>query len=646
VFLPSSPDRPEERPLSPQLALRIAVLGMIALGAFGVLIFRLWALQVLASTKYQTLARRNVMQTVRLPADRGSILDARGVQLVRNRGSREVQLDPTEIESTQSRLTVLRRLAPILDLRPRETLHYISQQHRYYPLEPVTIASDVNDAVVNYLGENAARFPGVSVVPNAARYYPDGRLGAHIFGRLGQVTASELSDPRYRSFYRPGDVIGQSGVEATYDRYLRGVDGKEQVAVDATGRPHGIPVVKPLPQSGLDLRLTIDRKTEAQAEAALAAGIRRASPVGANSGALIAMDPRTGAIKALVSWPSFDPNWLVSPKRNRGHLKWLDTAQPPPQFDLAIAGEYAPGSTFKPFTAIAAMESHLITASSSILCDGEHTYAKHVFHNFDPYIHQWMTLPTALTQSCDTFFYALGDKIYNLGRSQGHPLQRWARNFGFGKPTGIDIGGESAGTVPSQAWKTALYRNKALRRADPAWRVDEIWKPGDEILAAIGQGDLLVTPLQLAVGYSAIANGGYLVTPHVADDVEQGGIVRRSFASSFPRRKIPLSPGVLTPIRQGLEGVTHDPLGTASHYFATFPIDVAGKTGTAQRTGKPDNSLFVSYAPANDPKLVVVVVIAGGGHGGTAAAPTALDFYARYFGMPRPSLAPVQDASR
>ena len=351
---------------------------------------------------------------------------------------------------------------------------------------------------------------------------------------------------------------------------------------------------------------------------------------------------RRGRIRAIASYPSFDPNWFVSPnlKQNRGHLRYLTTAGTTPQLNRAIAGLYPAASTFKPFTAIAAAQSGVLShIYDTLLCSGSITIAHHKFNNWDPTADTPMSLPTALAQSCDTYFYKLGFGIYNLDKKQGSPLQHWAGEFGFGKTTGIDIAGESQGLLPTKAWRQSVPTPTA---------VDRQWRPGDSVLLAIGQGALAVTPLQLAVGYAAIANGGYVVTPHIGDDIEDdsdGTHLIRDLTSNFPRRKVALEPGLLTAIRTGLEEATHDPIGTAAPVFSHFPIDVAGKTGTAQQTGEPDTAIFASYAPANDPKLVVIVLISKGGHGGSAAAPTALDFYSRYFGLTPPSEATLQSFS-
>jgi penicillin-binding protein 2 len=260
-----------------------------------------------------------------------------------------------------------------------------------------------------------------------------------------------------------------------------------------------------------------------------------------------------------------------------------------------------------------------------------------------------MNLATALTKSCDTYFYQLGDAIYQLKGAYGHPLQRWAGRFGFGKKTGIDLPFEIPGLLPDQQTKLAYYKQSWVRKSDPTWRADQIWHPGDQINLSIGQGDLEITPLQLAVAYAAIANGGTIVTPHVVADVERPGHKPISFA--HPTHPVPgLDPGVLTAIRQGLDGVTHDVDGTAYQVFGDFAVNVAGKTGTAQVFAPdghelPSTALFASYAPADDPKIAVVAIINGGGHGGSVAAPAVMRFYADYFGAVIPKTGDVHDLS-
>jgi penicillin-binding protein 2 len=649
MFLPSSPEPREQRPQTPQLALRVAVLGAFGLFVFAVLVFRLWALQVLASDTYRARAQAQQVKQVSIPAARGDIVDLGGTPLVTNRPSLELELDPSLISSSMARHRVVLRLAKLIGADPRAVWEDVDRQIRLDPLAPVTVARDVDRSVVLYLGEHAAHYTGVTVVEGEKRTYPFGRLASHIFGQLSEITSKELKQPGYQG-YKAGWVIGQNGVEGTYDNWLRGQDGSKRVTIDATGTPLSDQVVRAA-RSGYRLRLTIDKTVQAEAQQALANGVKRARANGADSGVLIAMDAQTGALRAIASYPNFDPNWFVSPttKANRGHLRYLETSKTTPQLNRAITGLYPAASTFKPFTAIAAVQSGVLpNIYDTIQCSGKVKIAGHVFNNWDPYADMQMSLPTALSQSCDTYFYQLGYRIYNLDKKQGSPEQYWASQFGFGKPTGIDIAGESQGILPTKAWREKTY----TKETDSNYLIDREWRPGDSVLLAIGQGALEVTPLQIAVAYAAIANGGYVVTPHIGEDIEDtsnGTRVIRNLANNFPRHKVALEPGLLQAIRTGLLEGTHDVNGTSAPVFSHFLPAVAGKTGTAEKTGEPNTAIFASYAPANDPKLVVVVLISKGGHGGSAAAPTALDFYSRYFGKTPPSEATLNsfsDASR
>jgi penicillin-binding protein 2 len=401
--------------------------------------------------------------------------------------------------------------------------------------------------------------------------------------------------------------------------------------------------------NGFNLRLTIDTATQRALEKALRWGIHSVGT--AESGAMVAINVHTGAIVGMASDPNFDPNWFTTrlTKAVRGHRKWMKTSPLKPAINKAIADQYAAGSTFKPFTAVAAMQENLVSASTLLLCNGKRTYAGTTFRNWDLYAHEYMNVSTALTKSCDTYFYQLGDKIYQLSKQYGHPLQRWAGRFGFGKRTGIDLPFEIPGLLPDQQTKLAYYKQGWVRKSDPTWRADQIWHPGDQINLSIGQGDLAITPLQLAVAYAAIANGGTIVTPHVVQDVERPG--RTPITFNHPTHPVPgLDPGVLTAIRQGLEGTTHDVEGTAYQVFGDFAVNVAGKTGTAQVFASdghelPDNALFASYAPADNPQIAVVAIIKGGGHGGSVAAPAVMRFYADYFHAVIPKTGEVTDLS-
>jgi penicillin-binding protein 2 len=651
VLLPPSSDKktPEERPLTPRLALRVAALGMLALGVFGVLLFRLWALQVLASTRYETLAQKNQVRNVRIPATRGWIVDRNGVPLVRNRISLDVKLDLNVLRTRDQIRRTLKRLQPLTEVTVKQGLIAVDTAvRRQGSLSPVTIAKDVPLWVRQYLAEHSWSFKGVTVARDVVREYPQGRLAAHLYGQIYEINQQELKEPRYRGL-EAGDQIGQTGLEEVYDRWLRGTDGQVEIPVDAASRPVGPPVQKPAPVNGFNLRLTVDTKTQRAAETALRWGIDQVGT--ADSGSLVAIDVHTGAIVAMASYPNFNPNWYTSrrTKAVRGHLKYVNNSGLKPAFNRAISWHYAAGSTFKPFTAVAAMQEGLVSSGQLLLCSGHETYAGLRFNNWDKYAHEWMNLATALTKSCDTYFYQLGDMIYQLKGAYGHPLQRWAGRFGFGKKTGIDLPFEIPGLLPDQQTKLAYYKQSWVRKSDPTWRADQIWHPGDQINLSIGQGDLEITPLQLAVAYAAIANGGTIVTPHVVEDVERPGHKPITFA--HPTHPVPgLDPGVLTAIRQGLDGVTHDVDGTAYQVFGDFAVNVAGKTGTAQVFAPdghelPSTALFASYAPADNPKIAVVAIINGGGHGGSVAAPAVMRFYAKYFGAVIPKTGDVNDLS-
>jgi penicillin-binding protein 2 len=292
---------------------------------------------------------------------------------------------------------------------------------------------------------------------------------------------------------------------------------------------------------------------------------------------------------------------------------------------------YPPGSTWKPVTALAAMEEHLVSPYDTLPCTAEYVSHKQVFKNWDPYVDRPMTLEEALEASCDTYFYALGEKFYKLPFERGHPLQEWASRFGFGVPTGIDIAGEAAGLLPTPEWREKAFDSE----------IDKLWKPGDSIQLAIGQKDLLVTPLQMARLYAMIANGGRLVTPHLVADAEQPGqnggqpIVRQRFTPPAPQAT-DVDPDAISAVKAGLWRATHGANGTATGVFGAFPIAIAGKTGTAEKWSSEvgrhlNQSWWCGYGPSDNPEIVVCALIENGGHGGSAAAPAALKVFEAFF---------------
>jgi penicillin-binding protein 2 len=450
-------------------------------------------------------------------------------------------------------------------------------------------------------------------------------------------------------------VIGQSGIEATYNTYLFGVPGAARVHVDSLGRPRSARTLTTQPQPGQTVRLTIDAGLQIAAQKALQYGIQTARNGGewaADGGAIVAMSPRDGSILALASSPTYNPSVYTGRVTTRalkaqGLVGASAMDKNYPGLDRALDATYPPGSTFKPLTAIAALQEHVIKPYAFYPCTGKYVAPEdkshHVFHNWDPLVNQGMDLPTALAYSCDTYFYRVGNTFWQLPTDRGQPLQKWARAFGFGQASAMDAGPDVPGLVPTIGYK----HHRFTRQSDPTnWRIDRLWKPGDSINLAIGQGDLLVTPLQMTRFYAAIANGGKLVTPHVLLNVENpNGTLVPTTPPAAPRPIPGLDPANLKVVKQGLFEGTHDSFGTSYGVFGNFPYPIAGKTGTAQKivtlpgyTGEQDQSWWCGYGPANDPKLVVCAVIENGGHGGTAAAPAAERVFAKFFHVPSAQL--------
>jgi penicillin-binding protein 2 len=644
-FLPRDPRVEEPYRLTPQLALRIGILGAITLAVFGILFFRLWALQVLSGNQYLRAAQNNQLRTIRVDAPRGVILDEHGRKLVDNKQATAVQVWPADLpDRARPRERLLRRLAGILDV-PYARVARDVRRHAGDPLSPVTVKLAAKEDEAQYLLEHESELPGVQIADTYVRRYPFQSLAAHVLGYVGEISPDQLTRRR-KDGYELGDKIGQGGVEATYDRYLRGRPGRSQLRVDSMGRPRSdvTPTRDPVP--GYSLRLTLDINLQRAAERALKEGIDFARTQDckgcwmAHGGAIVAMDPRNGEIRALASNPTFQPRVYTS--QNPRELRPLVNQQAAeaanfPALDRVTQGLYPPGSTFKPVTALAAMQEHILAPYATLPCTGTYTAGRdrQVFRNWDPGVSAAMTLPTALGASCDTYFYRIGDDFYKLPPERGQPLQAWARRFGFGRPTGIDVGPEEQGLVPTIAWKRRVWADN---------EVEKLWKPGDSIQLAIGQKDLEVTPLQMASFYSFVANGGKLVKPHVASRVEDSTdsaqpIVRRNLAPP-PPRSLNVDQGALAAIRDGLYKATHESYGTASSVFGAFPIPIAGKTGTAEKvrdlggySDKVDQSWFCGYGPTDKPELVVCAIIENGGFGGAVAAPTSLKVFAKYFGI-------------
>ncbi|HLX19820.1 MAG TPA: penicillin-binding protein 2 [Gaiellaceae bacterium] len=642
-FMPPSKSVVEPYRPSAGILRRLSILGAGMLIIFAVLLLRLWALQVLSGSKYVSQAASNSFRTVRVDAPRGSITDRNGVPLVTNAPATAIELWPADLPKVYTtRYAELVALARLTRVPLYQIAAGIKTRRNSNDLvTPVTVRQSANEPMIDYLYEHAAQFPGVTTWRTFIRHYPYHDLAAQVLGSVGEISSSQLKTLGKQG-YEPGDEIGQSGVESEFDSYLRGVAGTARMHVDALGRPRGSLETTTIPKQGNTVRLTIDLKLQQAAEKALQYGINLAQQNKqwyAKGGAIVALDPSDGSILAMASSPSYDPSVYA------GHVTQQElaaagltpasaAAKNTPSLNRAISGLYPPGSTFKPVTAIAAMEEHMLSPYAYLPCTGTYSAPEdkshRTFHNWDPNVNQAMDLPTALAYSCDTYFYRLGNDFYDLPADRGQPLQKWAKVFGFGEPTGVDIGPEASGLVPTIAWREQHFTDA----------VDKLWKPGDSIELSVGQGDLLVTPLQMARLYAALANGGKLVTPHVLDDVESPNGSPVPVPQTPAAKSLGIDPAALKVVQQGLWEGTHLSFGTSYGVFGTFPVSISGKTGTAEKVvsqpgylGVQNQSWWCGYGPSDSAKLVICAVIENGGYGGDAAAPAAAKVFASYFNV-------------
>ena len=607
---------------------RVGGLAVLALALLGILLLRAWSLQVLQGPTFARLATQQAYRTVDLQGARGAIVDARGRLLAGTDGRLVVTADRSTLGALDSHgrwtpsergLRALARLARLSHVRRSVLVARIKRDVARSPYAPAVVLPRPTRGLAFYLSERADAYPSFRVTGIPARSYPQGGLGSEFLGLLGEVSPSQIGSPRY-GHVRAGAIVGQSGVEATYDRVLDGGFVRARLPVDSRGqivgplrvRAHG----KPLPT----LKLTIDARLQRAAEQAIRDGIAFAHQNGhfdARSGAAVVMNPWTGAIYALASYPDY--NQVLAAHDPSYYARILKT--PGGTLDLATQGLYPTGSTFKPIVAEAALASGLITPETYLPCTGSLTVGNIVFHNVEAGINASLNVREALSISCDTWFYRLGEQFY-FRHLEGHEdIQRWASLLGLGRRTGIDVPGEAAGIVPTPAWLKRTFKEPWAR----------IWYEGTSVNLSIGQGYLAITPLQLAVAYSALANGGTVVRPHVADELigADGGRKLRF----RPARRLHLRD--LWAIHEGLYSAAHDPGGTSAAIFGSFPIPVAGKTGTAEAPPGSDHSWYASWAPAGHPRVVVVVLIPHGGFGAQAAAPAAKEIYTAFFGLDR-----------
>lgn len=602
--------------------LRLGVLGVVVISLFAALAARAWYLQVVLAPQARLEVNGNRVRTVQLEAPRGRILDRRGRVLVDNRVFSAVVVSRAELARRHT--TVLAHLSSLLDV-PLATLQRRAADVRFSPFRPVPVATEVPKDRLIYIREHAPDFPGVDVVELTERTYPMGALGAHVLGYVGQVNDAELASRRSKG-YKLGDTLGKSGVELVYEEDLRGNPGVQDLEVDVKGRVLRTLDSRP-PQQGHDVQLTIDADVQRLAEESLAQGLDVDRTVWdqqakkhflAPAGALVVLDPRDGSVLAMASNPSYDPAQFVNGVKPDVFAALQDPQNHFPLNNRAVQGLYAPGSTFKLVTTLAALTKGLITPHTTVNDVGFVRIGNEMKQNAGREVHGLVDLPRALTVSSDVYFYLLGEQFWTQRRQYGDAIQEEARALGMGAPTGVPLSFEAAGRVPDPESRRRLHER------NPTAFPNGDWYAGDNANLAIGQGELVVTPLQLANAFATFANGGTVYAPRVAARVltSDGQVVRDVSPKPVRTVAMPDRDAVLA----GLRGVTSDPRGTAAGAFAGFDqssVAVAGKTGTAQVTRKQDTALFAAFAPADAPRWVVTVVMEEGGFGADAAAPVA-----------------------
>ncbi|MBI4754851.1 MAG: penicillin-binding protein 2 [Betaproteobacteria bacterium] len=588
---------------------------MVALGvvvvAFGVLAARFAYLQILRHDYYHTRAEDNRIALVPIAPTRGLILDRNGVVLARNYSAYTLEITPSKAPDLEA---LIDELATLVDIQPKDRRRFRRLMEETRNFESLPIRNRLTDEEVARFVANRYRFPGVEVKARLFRQYPQGTLASHVLGYIGRVTDRDLArieTEEQSANYRGTEVFGKSGLEQKYEFVLHGETGYEEVEVDAGGRAARSLARSPARQ-GTDLVLTLDLKLQEVAEKAF--GERR--------GALVAIDPGSGGILAMVSMPGFDPNLFVD---GIDPASWdaLNNSPDRPMINRALNGAYPPGSTFKPFMALGALEQGKRTPQQAISDPGFFWFGGHKFRDDKVGGHGLVDMYASIVHSCDTYYYTLG---HDMGIDN---IARFMAQFGFGSPTGVDLEGESRGVLPSSAWKLKRFRQK--------------WYAGETISVAIGQGYNAYTPMQLAHAVATLASGGVVYRPHLVQQVGSGRDGERVAVKSGPARSIGLDARNVEVIRRAMVGVNKE--GTGARAFAGVPYSVAGKTGTAQvvamkqnekyvesrvRQEHRDHALYIAFAPAEAPRIALAVLVENGGFGARSAAPIArqmLDYY-------------------
>ncbi|MBW1705486.1 MAG: penicillin-binding protein 2 [Deltaproteobacteria bacterium] len=585
---------------------------LVVLVVFGLLILRLWYLQILSGSAYRAKSEDNRFQLHDILPFRGIIFDRKGEMLVGNRPSYGLYVIP---EGIQDREQLLKSLNRLIGLDPKLAMQKLKHASPAYPFRPVCLKRDMSRDELAVIETQRFNLSGVMIKVKPQRHYAWGKLASHVLGYLGEISESQLKTGKFPG-NKQGDLIGKSGVEWKWQPLLNGMRGGEQVEVDAAGRKIRVISRKP-PVSGASIYLTIDKDLQALVERAL----------DGKKGAIVAMNPNNGEILAMASTPSFNPNVFI---RGIDMATWkgISTSKDFPLQNRALCGQYPPGSVFKIIVALAGLEEGVIDPEEELVCNGVYTLGRHKYHCWKKHGHGKVKLHRALRESCDIYFYKIGKR---LGVDR---IARYAKRFGFGKTTGFDAGREKIGLIPTSQWK--------LKRFGVPWQT------GETISTAIGQSFVLVTPIQMATMISTVFNGGDVYRPQVTRRVEKiNGEKLFEFAPELIG-KAGIKHEYLELVKNGLIAAVNEPHGTGWR-TKLKDVTVAGKTGTAQVValdkGKVlnqggevplefrDHAWFVGIAPAERPEIALAIVIEHGGHGGSAAAPIAKKMITAYLGV-------------
>jgi len=586
---------------------RLYYVAGIVLFIFLLILIRLWQLQVIKGSEMKRLSENNRIRVVRLTAPRGIIFDRDGNRLAENRPGFDLTVVREDLKDIEA---LTESLAVLVDIKPDAIDKALRRGKRLPPYQSIKLKEDIDWEEVAAIESSRTDVPGVGLDVIPRRLYPYNGLASHLIGYVGDIDEETLR--RLGGVdYKAGDSIGKNGLEESLDGYLRGSAGGKQIEVDAIGREIAL-LDRVSPEPGNNVYLTIDLKTQQKAQALMEG----------KAGAIVAMEPQSGRIIAMVSTPSFDPNIFTTRLTDE---EWDALVKNPLNIltNRAIQGQYPPASTFKVITAAALLEEGLLTSATKVESGPFFEFAGRQYRDWKEEGHGKINVYRALVESSDTFFYQMGLK---LGVDR---LAHYARGFGFGSKTGIEIKGEKGGLVPSKAWKKRVH--------------GEPWYQGETISVSVGQGFLLVTPLQMVSAYAAIANGGRLLQPQMVERIEtpDGDLIKRFIPRE--RGNLPVSKKTLNVVRSALKGVVSDNKGTA-RFIRTRGIAIAGKTGTAQVSmlGEErlkakdisyrlrDHAWFSGYAPADDPKIAVVVLVEHGGFGSEIAAPIAREVIKAY----------------